>query len=102
MNKVQLTIYLKETDMNGDLPLHELIVRRLLHEHVAGATVLRGMMGYGRHGQVHRKRLLGISDDHPIVILAVDEAEKIQSILPELRNLAQGSLITVHNVRDAV
>ena len=96
--KLQVNIYLKETDMAGDLPLHELIVRRLLHSEIAGATVLRGIMGYGRHGHVHRKRLLGVSDDHPIVIVTVDEAAKIHAVLPELRQLVQGGLITIHEV----
>ena len=96
--KLQVTIYLKETDMHGDLPLHEFIVRRLLHLEIAGATVLRGVMGYGRHGHVHRKRLLGVSDDHPIIVVTVDEPAKIQSILPELRQLVPDELITVHEV----
>jgi hypothetical protein len=102
MTKVQVTIYLKETDMSGDMPLHEMIVRRLLHEGIAGATVLRGTMGYGRHGQVHRRRLLGVSDDHPVLILVVDEVDKIEAVLPELRTLAHGSLITIQDVRDTV
>lgn len=96
--KLQMTIYLKETEMSGDVPLHEAIVRRLLHMEITGATVLRGVMGYGRHGHVHRKRLLGVSDDHPIVIVSVDEAVKIERILPELRKLVPGGLITVQEV----
>ena len=102
MNKVQLTIYVKETDMSDDLPLYELIVRRLLHEGIAGATVLRGVMGYGRHGQVHRKRLLGVSDDHPMVIIAVDSADKIRAVFPELRSLVKSGLITIADVREEI
>ncbi len=83
--KTELMIYLKQTDMSGEVPLHEAIVLRLLHGEIAGATVLRGVMGYGRHGHVHRKRLLGVSDDHPIVVIAVDDAEKLHHLLPELR-----------------
>jgi PII-like signaling protein len=97
--KLQLTIYVNETDMRGDLPLHELIVRRLLHMEVAGATVLRGVMGYGSHGQVHRRRLLGVSDDRPIVIIAVDTAERINAVLPELRGLVTEGLVTVSEIK---
>ncbi len=97
--QLQLTIYVNETDMSGDLPLHELIVRRLLHMEVAGATVLRGVMGYGSHGRVHRRRLLGVSDDRPIVIIAVDEADRIQRALAELRGLVPEGLITITEVK---
>ena len=93
--KLQVTVFLNAADMSGDVPLHEIIVRRLLHLHIAGATVLRGIMGYGGHGQVHRKRLLGVSDDQPIVIISIDEQSKIQDVLPELRKLAPDALITV-------
>ena len=96
--KLQLNIYLNETARSGDLPLHELIVRRLLHSNIAGATVLRGVMGFGRHGHVHRTRLFGVSDDRPIVIVSVDEPERIRAILPELRTLLPQGLITVHEV----
>ena len=65
--KAQLTIYLNEGDMSGDLHLHEVVVRRLLHAHIAGATVVRGLMGYGKHHQVHRKHLLGVSDEEVFV-----------------------------------
>ena len=96
--KLQVNIYLKETDMAGDIPLHELIVRRLLHQEIAGATVLRGIMGYGRHGHLHRKRLLGVSDDHPIVVVTIDEASKIHGVLPEIKQLVGDGLVTVHEV----
>jgi uncharacterized protein len=98
MTKLQVTIYLKETEMNGDIPLYESIVRRLLNLEIAGTTVLRGMMGYGRHGHVHRRRLLGVSDDHPVLVIAIDEPAKIQAVLPELRKLYPEGLITLQEV----
>lgn len=110
MKKLQLTIYLNEADRGGqsdgdnrddNVPLHEIIVRRLLHLEIAGATVLRGVMGYGRHGRVHRNRLFGVPDDRPILIVAIDEAARIRAVLPELRSLIAGSLITLHEVEIA-
>ena len=98
MKKLQLTIYLNEADRAGDVALHELVVRRLLHSNVAGATVTRGLMGYGQHGQLHRQRLFGVSDDRPVVITAIDDAEKIRAFLPELRTLVAEGLITLHEV----
>ena len=99
--KVQLSVYLKQTEMSGDVPQYEAIIRRLLHLEIAGATVLRGVMGYGRHGHVHRKGLLGVSDDHPIVIIAIDEASKIQRVLPEIRKISPHGLIALQDVNIA-
>lgn len=98
MKTLLLTIYLNETDMAGEHPLHELLVRRMLHLEIAGATVTRGVMGYGKHGKVHRKRLLGVSDDHPIVITAVDAEARIRLALGELKPLVREGLITVQEV----
>ncbi|MBI2690304.1 MAG: DUF190 domain-containing protein [Acidobacteria bacterium] len=98
MKKLQLTIYLKETDRSGDHALHELIVRRLLHSNIAGATVYRGVMGFGRHRHVHRTRLFGVSDDSPIVIVAVDDHDRVLAFLPELKTLLPSGLITVQEV----
>ncbi len=98
MKKLQLTIYVNETDMSGDLPLHEVVVRRLLHLEVSGATVMQGVMGYGRHGKVHRKRLFGVSDDRPMLITAIEEEGKLRKILPELKQMLPDALITLQEV----
>lgn len=98
MKKLQLTIYLNEADMHGEVPLHETIVRKLLHLEVAGASVMQGVMGFGRHHQVHRKRLFGVSDDRPIVITAIDDEAKIRSVLPEIQTLVKEGLITCTEV----
>jgi len=98
MKKLQLSIYLNEADMSGEVPLHELVVRRLLHCDIAGATVHRGLMGYGKHGKVHRKRLFGVSDDRPLLITAVDVEARIRAVLPEVRSLVREGLITLHEV----
>jgi PII-like signaling protein len=96
--RTQLTIYLNETDMSGELALYEVIVRRLLHLHIAGATVVRGVMGFGKHERVHRKRLFGVTDDQPILVIAVDETERIQAVLPEIRAMVREGLVTLQEV----
>ncbi len=98
MKKLQLTIYLNEADQMGDVPLHEDVLRRLQHFEIAGATVTRGLMGYGKHGRVHRKRLFGVSDDRPIVITAVDDEARIRSILVELKAVVLEGLISLQEV----
>lgn len=98
MKKLQLTIYMNEADRMGDMPLHEDVVRRLLRSELAGATVTRGLMGYGKHGKVHRKRLFGVSDDRPVVITAVDDEARIRPILKEIKALVLEGMITLHEV----
>ena len=98
MKKLQLTIYINEADRIGDGPLHEDIVRRLLRFDIAGATVTRGLMGYGKHGKLHRKRLFGVSDDQPIVITAVDDEARIRPILTEIKALVIEGLMTLQEV----
>lgn len=98
MKKVQLTIYLNEADRMGDIPLHEDVVRRLLRLEISGATVTRGLMGYGKHGKVHRKRLFGVSDDRPVIITAIDDEARIRPILTELKAVVVEGLITLQEV----
>jgi PII-like signaling protein len=81
-----LMILVDETDTwDNELPLYEAIVRRLVQLEVSGATVSSGIMGFGSHQRVHRKRLFGVTDDRPVTILVVDSEKKIREILPVIR-----------------
>lgn len=88
--KKMLIILVDETARHAETTLYETIVRRLLARGIAGATVNRGIMGYGIHHQLHRRRLLGVSDDRPVSILAVDGEEKLREVIPELQELLKG------------
>ena len=88
-----LLILHDETDMFGQFPLYEAIVRRLHQLDISGATVQRGIMGFGSHGKVHRKGLFGISDDRPITICVVDTGEKLEPIVPEIREMVLEGLV---------
>jgi len=90
-----LMIYVDETDLWGTGTLYEAIVRRLRQLGIAGATAQPGMMGFGSHGKVHRKRLFGVSDDRPVVITAVDEEAKIRDVLPEIRAMVKEGLVVL-------
>jgi uncharacterized protein len=91
-----LLIFHDETDMLGELPLYEAIVRRLHQLDISGATVQRGIMGFGSHGRVHRKGLFGISDDRPITICVIDTADKLEPIVQEIRDMiAEGVVLLV-------
>jgi PII-like signaling protein len=94
-----LLIYVDETDVWGEThtPLYEAIVRRLRQLEVAGATVQSGIMGFGSHLKVHRRRLFGISDDKPVVISVVDNETTIRRILPEIRGMVKEGLVLLLN-----
>jgi uncharacterized protein len=90
-----LQIYLDETDTWGDVPLYEAIVRRLRQLAVEGATVFTGTMGFGSHRKVHRKRLFGVSDDKPVLIVVVDAEDRLRAVLPEIRGMVREGLVVL-------
>ena len=95
----KLTIYVGDSDKYGHKPLHLAIVELLHEESVSGATVLHGIEGYGAHKQIHTMRILDLSGDLPVVIVAVDLPEKIEAILPKLDEMIGGGLVTTEDVR---
>jgi PII-like signaling protein len=98
---VLLRIFIGESDKEPgrDRPLYEAIVRRAREAHLAGATVLRGPMGFGRHSRVHTAKLLELSTDLPILIEIVDSEEKIDAFLPTVDELVTEGLVTLEAVR---
>lgn len=73
-----LLIYVDEADRDDDMPLYEVIVRRLIQSDIKGVSVHAGIMGFGTHHRIHQKGLLGISDDRPVTITAVDKESVCQ------------------------
>src|SRR5262245_843331 len=94
-SRKMLIVFLDETDKYGDLPAYEAIVRKLLQMEIVGASVLTGMMGFGRHHLVHRKRLLGVADDRPVTILAIDEEEKLRGVIPSVRRIVPDAMVAL-------
>lgn len=91
-----LMIFCDETDLwKGEERLYAAIVRKLHRHGIAGATVLRGLMGYGVHRRIHKKGLFGVSDETPIVILAIDEEQKLREMLPILVPMVKEGLINL-------
>ncbi len=95
----KLTIYIGDSDKHGHKPLHLAIIELLHEESVSGATVLHGIEGYGAHKQIHTARILDLSGDLPVVIVAVDLPEKIEAVLPKLDEMIGGGLVTTEDVR---
>jgi protein CrcB len=94
-----LRIFIGEDDKDDGRPLYEAIVLKAREMHLAGATVLRGPLGYGHSSRLHTSKILRLSEDLPLVIEIVDSEEKINAFLPELDRLMTSGLITVENVR---
>lgn len=93
-----LRIFIGEADKWDGKPLYEGIVHRARQRGMAGATVLRGLMGFGAHSRLHTAKILRLSEDLPIVIEIVDTPERIESFLPELDQMMQEGLITLEKV----
>jgi hypothetical protein len=98
---VLLRVFIGESDREKgrDRPLYEAIVERARQAHLAGATVLRGPMGFGRHSRMHAARLLELSTDLPIVIEIVDAEEKVNAFIPVVDELVTEGLVTLEAVR---
>jgi PII-like signaling protein len=94
-----MRIHLGERDKYQGRPLYEAIVHLLRTRGFAGATVFRGIMGFGASAWVHTEKVLRLSLDLPIVVECVDTEERIQEILPELDRMIGGGLITLERAR---
>lgn len=93
-----LRIFIGESDRLEGKPLYEAIVLRARELHLAGATVLRGGMGFGKKSRIHKAGLLDLSTDLPIVIEIVDADEKIQAFMPEVDRMVKEGMVTLEKV----
>jgi PII-like signaling protein len=91
-------IFIGEADRHAGRPLYQAVVELLRERGIAGATVLRGIEGFGAASHLHTTRLLRLSEDLPIVIETVDREEPLRAILPELDALVGDGLITLERV----
>ena len=94
-----LRIFIGESDRHEGRPLFEAIVQLARKRGLAGATVLRGLEGFGAHSRVHTAKLLRLSEDLPIVIELVDTPERIEAFLPDLDAMVTEGMITLEKVR---
>ena len=93
-----LRIFIGERDKHDGQPLHEWIVRTARQHGLAGATVLRGLAGFGAHSRLHTAKVLRLSADLPIVIEIVDAEERIEAFLPVIDDAIGEGLATVERV----
>jgi len=93
-----LRIFIGESDRHEGLPLYEWIVRRARQEHLAGATVLRGLEGFGAHSRMHTAKILRLSQDLPIIVEIVDTRETIERFLGIIDGVIEEGLATLEDV----
>lgn len=96
--QVLLRIFIGESDKCQHIPLYEALVELFRREGFAGATVLRGIAGFGAHSRFHTDRLLRLSTDLPIVVEVVDNRERFDTILPRVEEMMDGGMITMEKV----
>jgi PII-like signaling protein len=98
-NGYVLRIFIGESDKVGHRPLYEVIVLKAREAGLAGATVLRGVMGYGKNSVLHTAKILRLSEDLPMVIEIVDSLEKVEAFLPTLDGMITDGLVTLEQIR---
>ena len=97
--RVLMRIHVGEDDRWEGRPLYQAIVEHLRDERYAGATVFRGIAGFGAHARMHGPKLFRMSSDLPILIECIDTQEKIDAVLPTLDRMIGGGLMTLEQVR---
>ena len=96
---VLMRIMLGESDKQDGKPTYQALVEMLRGEKISGATVLRGVSGYGARSHPHTSSILRLSQDLPIVIEVVDSEENIERVLPRIKQAVHGGLITLEKIR---
>ena len=96
---ILLRIFFGEEDRANRLPLHEAIVLKAREMRMAGATVLRGHVGFGHSSRLHTTKILRLSEDLPLIVEIVDTQEKIETFLPVLDQMMSGGLVTMEKVQ---
>ena len=96
---VLLRIFIGEDERCGRIPLYEAIVLKAREMHLAGATVLRGAMGFGHSSRIHTTKLLRLSQDLPLVIEIVDEEDKIKAFVETINGMIGSGLVTLEKVQ---
>ena len=94
-----LRIFIGEADKKEGIPLYEWIVRRAKNEGIAGATVLRGIFGYGGSSHIHTAKILQLSTDLPVIIEIIDTLEKIDAFMPIVDEVIEGGLVTLEKAK---
>ncbi len=94
----RVTIFIGESDRWNHKPLHTAIVELLRERGVAGATVVKGVEGFGKNSRLHTASILRLSEDLPVVLTFVDKPERVEAVLPAIDEMVGGGLVVVDDV----
>ncbi len=95
---LEVKIFLDEADIYDNKPMHDYIMRYLMHHNVIGASVFEAYEGYGKKHHLHHLKGIGTVDESPLMILFIDEEDKVNLILPHLRKVIDDGLIILNKV----
>ncbi len=95
---LEVTVFLDEADLFEGKPMHEHIMRYLMHHNIAGASLFSATMGYGHKHHLHHPAKIGGMDEVPTMIMFIDEEEKIRGVLPHLKEIVKEGLIVQKRV----
>jgi PII-like signaling protein len=99
MEATKLTVYTGDSFRYGRKALYRAIVEMLHDEGIAGATVIHGIEGYGADKRIHTARILDLSSDLPVMVIAIDRPEKIEGVLPRLDAMVDKGVVTTEPVK---
>ncbi|HKZ15955.1 MAG TPA: DUF190 domain-containing protein [Geobacteraceae bacterium] len=97
--KVLMRVHISENDKHGHKPLYEALVDLLMEEGFGGATVIRGVAGFGPHLVYHTDKLLELARDLPMIVEVVSSRDKLEAVMPKIDEMMKGGLITFENVQ---
>jgi len=97
----RVTIHLGESDRWNHKPLYEAIVELLHSEGCAGATVVKGVMGFGKNSRIHTSSILRLSEDLPVMVIFSDTAQRVEAVMPRIDEMLSGGLVIVEDVHIA-
>lgn len=95
---LEIRLFLDEEDMHEGKRLDEYIMRYLMHHGIMGASVFPAVMGYGKKHHLHHTRTIGSADEGPLMILVIDEEEKLRAVLPHLKEVMRDGLVVAQRV----
>jgi PII-like signaling protein len=98
---LEVTIFLDSDDLHDGQHTHEYIMRFLMHNQIKGASVFTAKMGYGVKHHLHNPRKLGNVDEEPLMIVFIDDEERVRAVLPHLKDVVKEGLIVTKNVERA-
>jgi uncharacterized protein len=96
---IEVKIFFDEDDRHEEQSTYDYLMHYLLHQHIRGATLFSAMMGYGQKHHLHFPERIGATDERPLMILFIEDEEKVNSVLPHIKEVVKQGLITTHEVK---